>query len=174
MARLFGAASVEATAETRSAAQWRRSLRKALDELHSYAQTNVETDDMHWFMICTAFASAHESLKEENFWPGFVEGLVRLNLLLLGDYPDHRKRKSGKKRNDHYRLNRLRSIHYAQNTDQKVRALYAAPRLGFPKLSVSPDDAMSEFRQRHGYGASYGQFIRWFKATYPTDYALLF
>jgi hypothetical protein len=173
-ARLFGAASQDAQLDARSSAEWRRSLKRLLDELYSYASENVQTDEMHWFMICTAFAAANESLKEDNFWPGFVEGLVRLSFLLLGDYPDHRKRKGGKKRDDHYQLDLHRTLHYSQTGRQRVRVLFTAPRFGFPELSTSPTDAMSQFREAHGYRASHRKFMDWYRATHPRDYALLF
>jgi hypothetical protein len=174
LARLFGSTSVEAGLESRTNAQWRRSLKKLLDELYAYADANVQTDEMHWFMICTAFAAGAEALKEEDFWPGFFEGMIRLNLLLLGDYPDHRKRKGGKKRNDHYKLNRFRSLHYAQDGDQQTRVLHAAPRFGFPELSISPRELLTRFRDQYGYEASNRNFMSWFKNTYPVDYAKLF
>jgi len=174
LARLFGSTSKEASAESRTPAQWRRSLKKLLDELYVYADTNVQTDEMHWFMICTAFASAAEALKEEVFWPGFMEGIVRLNLLLLGDFPDHRKRKAGQKRTDHYKLNRFRSLHYAQDGDQRTRVLYDAPRFGFPELSVSPRDLMTQFREQYGHQPTHKQFLTWFKKLHPIDYSKLF
>jgi hypothetical protein len=174
LARLFGEASAEASAQTRTPAQWRRTLKRTLDELYQYSQANVTTDEMHWFMICTAFAAAAESLKEEDFWPGYVEGLVRLNLLLLGDYPDHRSRKGGKKREDHYRLNQFRNVIFAQDNDQRRRVIHAAPRFGFPTLSVSPRDLMTEYVSQFGHDAARKGFMRWFKAVHPQDYAKLF
>ena len=174
LARLFGALSQEAVAQSRTPAQWKKTLQKVLDELYRYAQENIETDELHWLMICTAFSSAHESLKEESFWPGYVEGLIRLNLLVLGDYPDHRKRKTGKKKAEHYHLSRLRGLHYLQNQDQKLKVMLAAQAAGCPKLSLPPRTALSEFRAQHGYKASYRDFIRWYKNSYPQDYAALF
>ena len=174
MARLFGATSAEAKNEHRTIEQWRKTLQKSLDEIYAYTEANIETDDIHWLMICSAFASAHAALKEDFFWPGFIEGLVRLNLLVLGDYPDHRKRKGGKKKSTHYSLNSFRSLHYLQDSDQKLRVLYAQPRLGFPELSISPLDAMSIFRNQHGYQASHREFMKWYKKNYPKDYASIF
>jgi hypothetical protein len=174
IARLFGTTSSEATKTTRTLSEWRRTLRKLLDELYAYASSNVHTDEMHWFMVCTAFAAAAESLKDNDFWPGFCEGLIRLNFLLLGDYPDHRGRKGGKKRSYHYKLDRFRSIHYTQDPEQKVRVLHAYARFGFPELSVSPRVALANFREEHGYEASDKQFIAWYKRTHPEDYAKLF
>ncbi|MCK9636862.1 MAG: hypothetical protein M0R41_11360 [Methylobacter tundripaludum] len=174
LGRLFGEASREATAQERTPAEWKKTLKKTLDELYQYARTNIETDELHWLMICSAFCAANESLKEEFFWPGYVEGLSRLNLLVLGDYPDHRKRKTGKKKTEHYQLSRLRQLHYLQNQDQKLKVLLAAQAGGFPKLSVPPLTALSEFRDQYGYKASYGDFMRWYKNKYPQDYAALF
>jgi hypothetical protein len=174
LARLFGAESAEAEPEVRTPAQWKRTLQNLLDEVYRYAQENVETDELHWFMICTAFAAAHEALKGKDFWPGYVEGIVRLNLLLLGDYPDHRKRKRGKKKDEHYHLGRLRKLHYLQNQDQKLKVLLAAQACGYPDLTVRPRDALSQFRSEHGFGANYRDFIKWYKLTYPQDYAAVF
>lgn len=174
LARLFGAASREASTSTRTPTQWRRTLKKLLDELYLYADANVQTDEMHWFMMCTAFAAASDALREENFWPGFTEGIIRLNFLLLGDYPDHRQRSGGQKRADHYKLNHFRSAHYGQDGDQRARVLYAAPRFGYPELSVSPRDLMSQFRDQYGYKPTHKQFVAWFKKKYPSDYARLF
>lgn len=174
LARLFGATSSEATKTTRTLSEWRRTLRNLLDELYTYASSNVQTDEMHWFMVRTAFAAAAESLKDDDFWPGFCEGLIRLNFLLLGDYPDHRRRKGGKKRDDHYKLDKFRNIHYVQDPEQKVCVLHASARFGFPELSASPRVVLASFREEHGYEASNKQFIAWYKRTHPEDYAKLF
>src|ERR1700674_4424299 len=104
LARLFGAASSEAKMKSRSPAQWKRTLRGVLQELFHYLEANVETDDVHWPMLHSGLAAAYESLKSNDFWPGYVEGITRLALILMGDYPDHRKRKRGRKPEDHYRL----------------------------------------------------------------------
>lgn len=175
LARLFGSTSAEARVESRTPAQWKKTLKKLLDELYQYTRANIETDDLHWIMLCTAFASADEALKnEDDFWPGFVEGLIRLNLLILGDYPDHRKRKAGKKKTGHYRLNGLRQLHYLQNQDRKLNVLFAAHAAGFPKLSVAPRDALSKFRSEYGHEPNYRDFMYWYKNNYPKDYAALF
>jgi hypothetical protein len=96
LARLFGAASAEAKMKSRSPAQWKRTLRGVLLELFRYLEANVETDDVHWPMLHSGLAAAYESLKGSDFWPGYVEGITRLALILMGDYPDHRKRKEGR------------------------------------------------------------------------------
>ena len=177
MAKLFGSASAEAAARARTPKQWRSTLSRVLDELFRYVEANVSTDEAHWHMILSCFAAAKESLKSEAFWPGYVEAITRLSLLLLGEYPDHRKRTTGKKRADHYVLSRHRTLHFAQSPQQRLNLLFAANALqsvGFPELSVSPRAALSEFREQFGFQATYAQFMRWYRATYPRDYALVF
>jgi hypothetical protein len=145
-----------------------------IDELFRYTEANVETDGLHWLMICSCFAAAEAALKEEEFWPPYVEAITRLTLLLLGEYPDHRKRKAGKKKSDHYQLGRLRTLHYLQSEDQKLKVLLAVQAAGFPQLSVPPRTALSEFREANGFDATYRDFMRWYRRTYAEDYALVF
>lgn len=174
LARLFGTASSEALTESRTPRAWKKTLRKVLEELYRYTRENVETDELHWQMLLSCFVAAHESLKEEEFWPSYVEAITRLALLLLGDYPDHRKRKTGKKRAEHYRLNRLRDLKYMQTQDQRLKVLLAAHAAGFPELSVAPRTALSEFRAQYGYKPDYKDFMHWYKKSYPNDYAAVF
>lgn len=78
---------------SRSAEQWKRTLLAVLAELDRYLAANVETDDVHLLMLHSGLYAAHESLRHEDFWPGYVEGITRFAVLLMGDYPDHRRRK---------------------------------------------------------------------------------
>lgn len=156
--RLFGANSAEAKASTRTNAEWRRTLRSVLHELDRYVAENVDTDELHHLMVLTGLAAADKALKEKNFWPGYVEGITRVALLLLGDYPDHRRRKPGRKKADHYKLDRLRSLRFDQNVDQRVRTLLAARAAGFPQLTANPRDVLTQFRTEHGYAAGYREW----------------
>jgi hypothetical protein len=177
LARLFGAASSEAKMKSRSPTQWKKTLRGVLHELFLYLEANVETDDVHWPMLYYGLAAAYESLKGKDFWPEYVEGITRLALILMGDYPDHRKRKRGRKQEGHYQLSRCRSIHYVQTSKQKLNTLAAAtaagPMLGI-NLSRGAFDALREFRQHAGYKVGYKEFFRWYREKYPQDYAAVF
>ncbi len=170
MARLFGDASNDAKATSRSAAEWKRVLRRVLTELDRYLDENVTTDEMHRFMLETGLWAAGESLKEDDFWPGYVEGLTRFALTLLGDYPDHRKQRIHGKRKAHYSLQRFRSIVYAQTHEQKVNTLFGTSRFGVPKLSTKPLELWREYRAQ-ARSPSYRQFLQWFRKNYPEDYA---
>ena len=172
--RLFGAESKDGTKTERTDAEWKRILKKCLDDLFKYMEANVSSDELHSIMLYSAFYAASESLKEDNFWPGYVEGITRLTLLLMGDYPDHRRKKGGKKKGNHYDLQRLRNIIYLQNPTQKLNTLIASYNIGGFKLSKNPRDALSEFRSQHAYSAGYKEFINWYRKNYPEDYAAIF
>jgi len=159
--------------KSRSPAQWKKTLRGILHELFCYLEANVETDDVHWPMLHSGLGAAYESLKGEDFWPGYVEGITRLALILMGDYPDHRKRKRGRKPEDHYRLSQRRSVQYVQTSNQKLRTLVAAPMLGI-ELSKDAHAALREFRDVAGYKVGYKEFFRWYRKKYPQDYAAVF
>jgi len=174
LARLFGAESSAARRSSLTHAQWRATLGKVVRELGRYLDANVESDEVHMMMLYSGLAAAEEALKQNDFWPGYVEGITRLALLLMGDYPDHRKRKGGAKRKDHYQLRRLRKVRYCQDEIQRVKTLLATSAFGYPKLSKNPRDALGEFRELHGRRATYHEFFRWYRKTYPEDYAAVF
>ena len=172
--RLFGAKSREAKATTRTAAQWRRTLKKVLHELDRYVAENVDTDDLHHLILLSALAAADDSLKDEDFWPGYVEGITRFALALLGDYPDHRKRKNGRRADDHYYLGRLRSVQWVQNRRQRLSTLLAVGAVGFPELSAKPRDVLNEFRRRYGFKPSQDDFLEWYRKNMSKAYAAVF
>ncbi len=174
LARLFGGDSAEARSTTRTSVQWRATLAKVLRELEAYLEENVDTDELHRLFLESGLFAARESLGDDDFWPGYVEGITRFSLILMGDYPDHRRRKAGRKKDEHYRLRRSRSIHYTATPEQRLFTMFAAGNVNFPGLALNPRDAMAEFRDKFCYSRTYRQFLRWYKKTYPRDYALLF
>jgi len=174
LSRLFGAESRIATQEQRNPVEWRATLRKVVRELGQYLGANVESDEVHMMMLYSGLAAAEESLKQDDFWPGYVEGITRLALTLMGDYPDHRKRKGGAKRKDHYLLRRMRTIRYYQDELQRVKTLLSTTTIGYPKLTMNPRDALSEFQELYGRQGTYIEFFRWYRRTYPEDYAAVF
>ena len=77
LARLFGPGSREARLTTRSATEWRSTLKAVVRELDRYVAHNVDTDELHRSMLMSGLAAAHESLKGNDFWPGYAEGITR-------------------------------------------------------------------------------------------------
>jgi hypothetical protein len=174
LSRLFGSASKIATSTPQTPAQWRRTLRAVLDELDEYLAANVDTDIVHQWMLFVTLDAARQALKEEDFWPGYVEAITRISLLMMGDYPDHRRRKKGRKDEDHYKLDRHRTVGWSQNPQQRKLTLYAASQFGFPKLSGDTIARLREFRDLCGYRASDLEFLEWYRKSYPEDYAAVF
>ncbi len=175
LGRLFGSTSAEAVKQTRTVSEWKRTLRKILFEIESYILANVDTDEVHANFVASGLFAAEESLKEENFWPGYAEGLTRIVLTLLGDYPDHRRRKGGAKSSGHYGLQQCRSLHYTQSSEQRFRTLWAAGRVfGTKKLSRPPQEVLDEFRDRFGNEPTHAHFLRWYKKNFPGDYTVVF
>lgn len=174
LARLFGAGSAEARVTARTAMQWKATLRRVLHELDQYIQANVDTDELHAMVIASGLCAADESLKNDDFWPGYAEGITRVVLALLGDYPDHRRRKGGARSADHYSLHSYRAIHYGQSVEQRFRTLLAAGVFGLPGLRTPPREVLMEFRRQFGSKPTQAQFVRWFKAQFPDQYAAVF
>lgn len=173
LARLFGPSDSAARLDMATVGQWRRTLRRVLRELDRYLSTNVDTDAVHLLMLHSGLAAAHESLKRHNFWPGYAEGITRLALLLMGDYPDHRRRRKGRHRTGHYQLSRLREVRYLQTPTQKLNTLFAAPQVGIP-LKTAPGRALMEFRRQVGREPGIADFFVWYRRNHPEDYAAVF
>jgi len=174
LARLFGDGSAEALKVERTPGEWKKTLRKVLHEIDRYITDNLDTDELHSMMIATGLCAADESLKEEQFWAGYAEGITRVLLTLLGDYPDHRCRSTGAKRKEHYRLDLHRTLCYTQTVDQRFRTLLAAGAFGLPGLSRPPREVLQEFREFFGAQPSQRQFMEWYKKQYPADYTAVF
>jgi hypothetical protein len=139
-----------------------------------YVVANVDTDELHHMILASGLCAADQALHEGDFWPGYAEGITRLALSLLGDYPDHRRRKRGAKSARHYALDYCRSLRYIQNHDQRLATLIAAGNFGLPGLSKPPREALDEFRKGYGFQAGYREFLRWYRKRYPGDYAAVF
>lgn len=174
LARLFGSESKEAPKTHRTPAEWKTTLRKVLHELDRYVNANVDTDELHAFIIATGLFASDESLKVEDFWPGYVEGITRVLLALLGDYPDHRRRKRGRRSANHYSLGLYRSVHYSQSVEQRFRTLMAAGVFGVPGLSKPPREVLNEFRAQFGSKPTHAHFMRWYKKHFAADYTVVF
>lgn len=174
LARLFGASSALAKRTELSDSEWRRVLKALLAELYAYQIANLRTDEFHEVVLASGLASAHGSLSEVDFWPGYVEGIVRYALTLIGDYPDHRRRKPGRKKADHYDLTLRRSVTYPQSADQQYRTLWAAVDLGILGTKDKMWVLMDPFLSASDGNASSREKLDWFRSTYPAIYARAF
>lgn len=173
---LFGDIKISNKTE-KTEKEWRETFLKILKELDQYLKENIETDEFHTLLIHSGLASAHMYIEEnKNFDQallGYIEGIIRFSLSILGDLPNHSKRKGGRKKVNHYELNRLRELHYSQSPSQKYHTLILAYQGGFD-LKTNPEIAMRNFRNQHGYKKDYGDFLKWYRINYPLDYAKVF
>lgn len=172
LAHLFGEQTALAMSSAHTASQWRPILERILNELESYMSENVRTDPLHAEQLERALRSSRAHLDGEDFWPGYVEGLVRLSLLLMGDFPSHNQRTSGRKAADHYCLSRHRSLCYHQSWTQRFRLLFSAE--GATKIRKPAEEVVREWRLEQGFSASHKDFFYWYRGKYPEDYASLF
>ncbi|MFZ0339468.1 MAG: hypothetical protein WAL45_15640 [Terracidiphilus sp.] len=174
LSRLFGEESRHASSSKKTTAEWRKTLKAVLKEIALYLETNVDTDEFHRMILYSGLAGAQEALKQDDFWLGYVEGITRLSLILLGDYPDHRRRRSGRKDKNYYKLDRYRSIQYSQTPRQRLNTLFAAGSAGLPKLSANPMDVLRQFRDQYGFKPTQDDFLEWYRCNRPEDYAAVF
>jgi hypothetical protein len=174
ISKLFGDSSKVAHFDSLSEAQYKNVLAQIVNELYYYMNENIKTDQLHREMLLSGLYAAKEALKEKDFYLGYIAGILRFSLLLMGEYPDHRKRKRGRKNTEYYKLNLLRSVTFTQDYEQVFRTILAAGNTGFPELSINPRQALDKFRDEYGTKASHRDFIEWYKINYPSDYAVLF
>jgi hypothetical protein len=173
LSRLFSANSRIANVSERTDADWRRDLRLVLAELHRYLIANIDTDIIHLHMLESGFLAAYAGLDADNFWPSYVEGITRIMLCLMGNYPDHRDRKSGSKSTDHYKLDKDRAPIFIQNAEQRLHMLLWSAS-GLAELKKPPFEALHEFRAEVGFHPPVTDFLAWYKRHYPIDYGKVF
>jgi len=173
LARLFGSDSSEANKESRTLAEWRKTFRHCMKEIELYIEHSVDSDSAHRLLLQTAVWSAQEALKRDgpDLYIAYIEALTRMALALMGDYPDHRRRKGSGIREGHYSLKKCRTIHYSSTPMQRLWVLKTGYALKIPGCSIDPLNALQEFRSQFGSKPNMADFIRWFARTYPVQYA---
>ena len=174
LARLFGAQTKAASKTLLSDAAWRAQLKNLLGELHKYQLANVRTDEFHELVLASGLASADAALTQDIFWPGYIEGVVRFALTLMGDYPDHRRRKRGRKKAGHYDLNLHRSIAFHASSEQRYRSLYQSVDLCWMGNKSKMWELMGPFYKAYGTNRTAREKLDWFRKTYPQMYSRAF
>lgn len=174
MARLFGAQSKFANADYLTDAEWRIAFKKVTVELYRYMRQNVDTDPPHRELLESAFLCASHDLDTEDAYIGYIQALTRLCLVLMGDYPDHRKRRGKGKGKGYYGLQMCRSLEYTRSPNQRLWALDASRLLFVEGCDVKVFDELNKFRRQFGYEPTIADFLRWFAAEHPVHYAATF
>jgi hypothetical protein len=165
---MFGQGSKIGKSTDLSDSEFKKVVGKVLTELEKYLSENVHSDPFHQKKIRCAIKSAQLYFKEEYWWPGVFEGIVRLSLLLMGDTPIHENYLMGNKDDNYYSLKLHRSVGWTQNKSQKIRMLHHAQRLGIL------DKKIWQLRKEFQESSENRDFILWFREKYPTEYAKVF
>ncbi len=172
--QLYGITSIDASIDYRTNNEWIKLFKKINDDLYQYIEQNIHTNFIHYSEILSALYQADKSLTEDFFWPNYINGLIRIILLLIGDLPDHFTRKTGRKEKDHYLLNHTRTISYSQNSNQKIQLINKVSKGKYPILSKTYREFYLEFKLNNTYNTFANDFINWFQITYPSEYAKIF
>ena len=175
---LFGYHSKDAQRYDFSQAELVKLLNKILNELKYYLDKNIDTDSLHYNQLTDSLSllsnSSYKDKRMEEIYFDYIEKFIRFSLLLMGDNPDHRKRKGGRKSKEHYDLSRHRSIIYLQDTDQQFFTMLNASIYFREKFKIDTKKVLRDFRHEKGYKATRKDFINWFKEKYPKEYLVLF
>ncbi|HEY5122605.1 MAG TPA: hypothetical protein VIK14_02600 [Ignavibacteria bacterium] len=174
LGKLFGELSEIANKEYKTKSEWRNTLKKILEELNLYLIENIETDEVHIKMLKRSLESSKANISEDFFWPGYLEGILRFSLILLGDLPNHYRRKKGRKSINHYNLKRFRKINYYQDVNQKINLLFNASKIEDIIINKNLFKIRKEFYNSKQVSFTNYEFIKWFKKNYPEDYSKIF
>ena len=171
--------SLHGTAGFSRTGEWRGYCTRLFDHLQRYVETNLVTDALHREQIQHALQSLKGAVRQPEREALLVTGLVRLCFLLLGDAPNH-WRKKVVNRPDYFALDRFRSIHYAQSPEQRARMIWRTavyPRIEKAR-QAGPDDPDAErwhsLYHRLDRGGRHAEFIEAFRRECATEYVKLF
>jgi hypothetical protein len=171
---LFGARSVDVSLDYRTKAQWIKLLSKINDEMMMYVKQNIVTDKLHYQAITESIIQAKKTLKNDPFFIEYIGNLLKIIFLLMGHFPNHCIRESGRKSNDFYNLNRHRTINYSMSKTQKYRLIADFILSHKEFYGKSYRDFWSEYYHCEDYDQSEEQFVDWFCQKYPEEYVKFF
>lgn len=170
---LFGCQSKDSQMYERTEIEWKKLLKKYVIEIQKYLNENIDTDSIHMERLLDAASSSESALKNDEYLPLYIEGLIRLIFTLIGQSPEHYRRKGGRKTKDHYKLDKYRNIIYSQNANQKYQLLYYASRYNYISIR-NLKLVYYDFCKKFGFHEKKRKFINWFKKKYPNDYLRIY
>lgn len=170
---LFGCKSRDSQKYERTEKEWKELLKKYVVEIQEYLNENIETDSIHMERLLAAASSSETALRKEDYLPLYIEGLIRLIFTLIGQSPEHCRRKGGRKAKDHYKLDKYRNICYIQDSQQKYRLLHFASQHHYISIQHMRS-VYYDFCKEFTYYEKKKKFINWFKEKYSDDYLRIF
>lgn len=154
---------------------WRKYLRKLITHFEKHVRTNVITDNSHNQQLIFVIAQFKNSIDSKAEEAVLITSLFRLCFLLLGDMPNHWRKKIVN-RPEHFMLDRFRSVHYSQSPKQKadlIMKTYIEPKLVRNSERADAEKALLKYH-RYNRQRRYYEFIEWFRGKYPDKYLELF
>jgi len=177
MSTLFGDLNYKGYVGAVSKARWKRDLRKVTKYIKKSIKLNVDADAHHKSELLETCEHLEQELKEastiDQVNTASIKNLIRIVFLLLGNMPDHWRRRSPYS-DRFWELNGHRTLTYTQSEEQKayliinlvdIRKRYAV------KLD-DYEDLHAVFYRRFIGKAS--EFVSWFKKSYPETYCQIF
>jgi len=149
--------------------------KRIVKKLHRAIKLNLITDKSHLKQISFSIEKLELAMKDEDFEPLYIVGLLELIFLLLGDMPNNWQKKSVSP-DRCYQLNKRRSLHYLQGVKQMVYVIFKAHTEDQETSNKLPFHTLtSEFRKQNKAKDIYTQeFIHWYSENYPISYSKLF
>lgn len=177
MSELFGKLQYHGYVGAVSRSTWKKDLLKVAKYIKRAVLLNVETDAIHRKKVlatCDALLQdlgAASTINAAN--AAVIEHLIRLVFLLLGNMPDHWRRRSPYS-DSFWKLNGHRTLHYSQSVEQKVATLINA--VDIQKRVEVPLEEHPNLHEAFylGFKGNSSEFLTWFKNKYPAAYCEVF
>ncbi len=176
MSHLFGKHHYHGHVGSHSKSSWKKDLRKINKYIEKSININVQTDSYHKGMLlylCDCLdekVSKAKSINEINV--SFVETYVRLIFTLLGNFPDHWRRKAPYA-DRFWELDGHRSLSFSQTDEQK-----AALVINLVDIKKAINVELEGHENMHeafwACNSNPTKFINWLKAEHPRVYCEIF
>ena len=177
MSRLFGDDNYHGYVGAVRKPIWKKDLRKIIKYIRKSIELSVDADSFHKNRLITLCNSIDNQLSNATLTSQMnliaIEGLIELAFLLIGNIPDHWRRKSPYS-DKFWGLDGHRRLTYSQSNEQKtyliihivdIRREYTVEVEGY-------EDLHAVFYRK--FKGKAHEFISWFKKNYPNLYCKIF
>ena len=177
MSALFGELNYHGYVGGVSKATWKKDLRKVTKYIKKSIELNANTDSHHKSELLETCDRLEKELKESStinqINAATIEKLICLVFLLLGNIPNHRRKRSPYA-DRFWELDGHRTLSYTQSDEQKAYLIINLVDINKRYAITVEDykDLQAVFYKRFKGKAS--KFLGWFKKSYPEIYCQIF
>ena len=177
MSALFGKLNYHAYVGGVGRATWKKDLRKVAKYIKKSIELNPNTDAHHKSELLQTCDRLEKKVKEastiDQINVATIEKLIRVVFLLLGNMPDHWRRRSPYA-DRFWELDGHRTLGYTQTDEQKAYLIINLVDIGkrYDIRVKGYEDLHDVFYRRFKGKAS--EFLGWFKKSYPETYCQIF